>query len=193
MPRTNAKDALADTMETLILKMDFDDITVDMLSSEAGYSRTTFYNHFTDKYQLLAWVYMRRCNTYQAQCLDSGDWRSLGLQCAELLSEMSPFFARALRYDGHESLVESLTKYALDFYDQLFAKHLSKEEIPSHLHDILTAYLYGWTKLHQHWVVSGTQPDPEYIAKVSFDLLPQIVITLLDKCKTGTPEALADS
>ena len=42
-----------------MLRRDFADITVTDLCAAAEINRRTFYRHFTDKYQLVTWIYDR--------------------------------------------------------------------------------------------------------------------------------------
>lgn len=49
--------ALADTFKKLMLKQPINKITVNQITKECGLSRRTFYNHFSDTYKLLKWIY----------------------------------------------------------------------------------------------------------------------------------------
>lgn len=65
MPARNiTKQYLAKTMLELAKTEPFDKITVAGLTQRAGINRKTFYYHFTDKYNLLAWFFI---SGYQAQ------------------------------------------------------------------------------------------------------------------------------
>ncbi|MGI6205780.1 MAG: TetR family transcriptional regulator [Anaerovoracaceae bacterium] len=49
--------ALAESLRTLMMHMPFEKITIKDITDEANVIRTTFYNHFQDKYDLLDWIY----------------------------------------------------------------------------------------------------------------------------------------
>ena len=49
--------ALAESLRTLMMRMPFEKITIKDITDEANVIRTTFYNHFQDKYDLLDWIY----------------------------------------------------------------------------------------------------------------------------------------
>ena len=49
--------ALAESLRTLMMRMPFEKITIKDITDEAKVIRTTFYNHFQDKYDLLDWIY----------------------------------------------------------------------------------------------------------------------------------------
>lgn len=51
------KNALATSLKNLTSKMNFDKITIADITNECGLNRQTFYYHFTDKFELLNWIY----------------------------------------------------------------------------------------------------------------------------------------
>lgn len=49
--------ALAEGLKSLMTHMPFEKITIKDITDEANVIRTTFYNHFQDKYDLLDWIF----------------------------------------------------------------------------------------------------------------------------------------
>lgn len=49
--------ALAESLKSLMTHMPFEKITIRDITDEAKVIRTTFYNHFQDKYDLLDWIF----------------------------------------------------------------------------------------------------------------------------------------
>ena len=47
---------IADAFKRLVEKKDFNKITVKMIAAESGIMRSTFYNYFQDKYEILEWI-----------------------------------------------------------------------------------------------------------------------------------------
>ena len=47
---------IAESFKKLVLKKDFKKITVKMIAAESGIMRSTFYNYFQDKYEILEWI-----------------------------------------------------------------------------------------------------------------------------------------
>ena len=50
------KRLIADGFKALMLRYPFEKISIMMITNEAGIRRPSFYNHFQDKYDLLAWI-----------------------------------------------------------------------------------------------------------------------------------------
>ena len=51
--------ALARSLKKLVISNPFEKITIKQIADGAGVIRVTFYNHFQDKYDLLAWIVRR--------------------------------------------------------------------------------------------------------------------------------------
>ena len=59
MKRKTAKEMLAESFRELAEKKTVDKITVQDIIENCGYSKTTVYRSFKDKYDLMAWDYIR--------------------------------------------------------------------------------------------------------------------------------------
>ena len=59
MKRKTAKEILADSFRELAKQNAVDKITVTDIAENCDYSPSTFYRQFKDKYDLIAWDYMR--------------------------------------------------------------------------------------------------------------------------------------
>ena len=57
MKRKTAKEILAESFQELAEKKPVDKITVKDITGNCGYSTATFYRHFRDKYDLIAWYH----------------------------------------------------------------------------------------------------------------------------------------
>ncbi|MBQ9198052.1 MAG: TetR family transcriptional regulator [Clostridia bacterium] len=60
MKRMTAQEILAESFREIAEKKPVDKITVQDIINNCGYSKTTFYRVFKDKYDLMAWYYFRR-------------------------------------------------------------------------------------------------------------------------------------
>ena len=70
MSNTNlTKKELAESLKRLASERLFEHITVGDIVKECGVNRQTFYYHFTDKYELLDWIYNLN--------LDGDQWKAL--------------------------------------------------------------------------------------------------------------------
>ena len=88
MRRKTAKEILAESFRELAEKKSVDKITVPDIVENCGYSKTTFYRLFKDKYDLMAWDYAKR----QKEIMDQTErpdyeWKTTLLEGAFLFNE----------------------------------------------------------------------------------------------------------
>ena len=60
MKRQTAKDILAESFRELAAVRPVDRITIEDIVGNCSYSHATFYRHFRDKYDLMAWDYAQK-------------------------------------------------------------------------------------------------------------------------------------
>lgn len=59
MEKAKTEELLIESLKRLALKKSFEKITIRDITDEAGLIRSTFYNHFSDKYALLEAIFYR--------------------------------------------------------------------------------------------------------------------------------------
>ena len=65
--KRTTKDLLAESLRELCKIKLVDKITIRDLTQNCGLTAPTFYNHFRDKYELMAWIYNREVEKTIAQ------------------------------------------------------------------------------------------------------------------------------
>jgi len=73
MKRQTTKDILVASFQELALKKPIDKITIQDIANESGYSPATFYRHFRDKFDLIAWDYSQHTKNIMNQ---GKDWKA---------------------------------------------------------------------------------------------------------------------
>lgn len=67
------RNALATSLKKLTDTMNFDKITISDITKECGLNRQTFYYHFTDKLELLYWIYDNEAFSLTKD-INAGNW-----------------------------------------------------------------------------------------------------------------------
>ena len=92
MKRKTAKEILAESFRELAEKKPVDRITVPEIVENCGYSKTTFYREFKDKYDLMAWDYTRRQKVIMDQTASPDyEWKTKLLEGAYLFYEQRDY------------------------------------------------------------------------------------------------------
>ena len=105
MKRKTAREILAESFRELAGSKPVDKITVPNIIENCGYSKTTFYRLFKDKYDLMAWDYAQRLQAIVGQTeKDDYEWKQTLLDGALLYNEQKDYLRNLLLHtSGYES------------------------------------------------------------------------------------------
>ena len=177
MRESATKKVLAESLKELMLRRDFADITVtEMVSSRAlvcaaaEINRRTFYRHFTDKYQLVTWIYDKG---FQKAIGDDepGLFDLFGRVCTYLYADRA-FYARALTFTGqnsfHDFLCARLRPYLQADFSDLFSDPQNEAFMSGKMSDVVMDII-------QNWLSRPDCPPPEVFAPWALHLWKDIM------------------
>ena len=160
----HTKHLLADALKVLMIKKPLQKITIKELTDSCSVNRQTFYYHFDDIYQLLAWIYKSEAVSLAAD-MSYRTWQCETTAILEYLNEN-----RAFCYATYRSLgKEYLERFLVSAYDTSVGRILdSMEEAktlsPEDRTFIIRLYGYALSGVLQDWVASKFAVPPEKIA-----------------------------
>jgi len=93
--------ALAQSLKSLMTRMPFEKITIRDITSEASVIRTTFYNHFQDKYDLLDWIFYEYYIRPSNQLIENNMLLEAFRLMIRNMEKDKEFFLKATRSDEH--------------------------------------------------------------------------------------------
>ena len=174
MKRKTAREILAESFRELAGSTPVDKITVPNIIENCGYSKTTFYRLFKDKYDLMAWDYAQRLQAIMGQTEKADyEWKQTLLEGALLYNEQKDYLRNLLLHtSGYESFsrhmkqlhIESLTKCVLD------ASGLKELDVKTEMY--VRTYCQGTVDLSCDWIMGAFQVTPEEFAAVFEECLP---------------------
>lgn len=148
MRESATKKVLAESLKELMLRRDFTDITVTDLCAAAEINRRTFYRHFTDKYQLVTWIYDKG---FQKAIGDDepGLFDLFGRVCTYLYADRA-FYARALTFTGqnsfHDFLCARLRPYLQADFSDLFPDSQTEAFMSGKMSDVVMDIIQNWAQ-----------------------------------------------
>ena len=111
----NTKELLADSIKELAKSKSVEKISVREIVSNAGLTHMTFYNHFSNKYELIAWIYNVRICPYLGQLFSRVSWRETVRHFFDVLFEAPDFYMNALKNTyGENSFRYAANNFAID-------------------------------------------------------------------------------
>lgn len=109
VPRT--LNAIVDGFNRLIVDIDFQKISVDMIMKESGVSRSTFYRYFKDKYEVMNANFKNLLDYYIAP-ERSHNYRDLCYHLFSYAQDHLTIFRRAMESTGFNSFSNFIYEYS---------------------------------------------------------------------------------
>lgn len=165
------KKAIAKALIDLCDRKLFSKISVQDITKEVGLNRQTFYYHFTDKYDLLRWVYMQDSLVY----LDSTDlsldnWEEQALKMLKAMKEKSDFYYNTVSSDS-DILMSAFSEITIKLFSNLFDQmDEEKQLLPEDKAFYARFFSYGCSGVLNNWIIENYKETPLEIATQLFRL-----------------------
>ena len=171
--RKSTKELLGESIHDLAQIKPVDKITVKEITDNCGMSPATFYRHFHDKYELVAWIYNYQMeDIYMDFCTGSESWREAVRDMVMILDNDRSFYSNALInttgpnaffYATRQRSVELLTEYVK------FSNNGSISE--EQLFDI-SFYLWGMSCTITEWFLNKHPYTVDQITDHLYNAMP---------------------
>lgn len=152
---------LAACFKELLRQYPFQKISVKMIAEKAGMSRSAFYKHFSDKYELLGFIaeygVMRKVDVLLEEgMIDAG----IELLFRSIVGE-ADFFERAFAVTGQNSFEKSFGEMLERRLCRLLSESAVQLPLPSllTLNNLARYYSMGLTQSIKAWLDSGRRED----------------------------------
>ena len=175
MKRKTAKEILAESFRELAAAKNVDKITVKDITENCGYSSATFYRHFRDKYDLIAWDYSRNAAEIMNRIgVDGYTWRETLLDGAKYFEKEKIYLANLFL---HTNGLDSFMRYMIEANDGYIREHVMRSLQTDKLNEITSMYIHlychGTVALTCEWVLGKYQATAEEIAEIYERSLPE--------------------
>lgn len=168
----SGKQLLTEAMVSLAEKEPIGKITVKDLCATANVSKQTFYNHFLDKYDLIAHIFMQDIQPVPDE--KGLDYTEEELQKQlERIWEKRRFYKEAFSEDTQNSLSRYIEKYSIELNEKLLREHLGTDTLSEELLFSLRYHSYGCVRFTEAWVLGEVSISPEDLAKAQFRYMPE--------------------
>lgn len=120
-------------MKTLLSKNAFEKITVNELCDTADYPRSTFYNYFEDKYDLLAYCWSLIVDNIGLNEVKNMDENQILIECFDrlyrLINQNNAYLQTVLKHNSDGFLKGSLHEYMVTIAHDIFTDSFVDEHI----------------------------------------------------------------
>ena len=158
---------IAAAVKRLMAKKPLDKIRVTEICREAEIERPTFYYHFQDKYDLVAWIFF--------QDADSTDILSVASAAAGMnkMRQEMLFYRRAYEDSSQNALWQYMLEYFAERYTRLAKEKLGVDQLDTQLRYSIRLYCYGTVGMTREWILQDNITPAEVIVRMMFASMPE--------------------
>lgn len=169
------KKLLAQSFAQLAREKQIDDITVNDIVELCGISRTTFYRHFADKYELMNWIFDQYIESLTYRYSHISCYKALMFDIATFFGENRELFLRMLDYNGQNSFKEYFLAKTAEYVSTMLKRIQKKDHLTLNEEYMVIFNSNGVLNTLHCWLLSGCKESPKDIAQILIDSMPQSI------------------
>ncbi len=143
--RLTTKELLADSLKELSTQKPVDKITVKEIAQNCGFTSKTFYNHFQDKYDLIAWIYSTSTEKIMDKIGKDGyEWRDTLRDGFKYFLDNREFLKNlAANTKGQDSFINYVAQFNVKVLSDYVKRSKNLESLPPDVEIFVKVYCYG--------------------------------------------------
>lgn len=185
--KTEIERQLTDSFKGLVLITPVDKITIKEITDKAGVIRTTFYNHFQDKYEIIERIIWQELINPAKPLLENDMIEESFVLIFKNVEKEKPFYQRLSRMEGQNSfeqiVKQCIKKLLLEFMQLRMspagAKNLKMRYRWMSIDMIAEYYARSMSFVVMTWLQSGIEITPVDVAQVYQDILTRSLDDIL--------------
>jgi len=161
----DTKGILANSLIKLSSTKKISKITVLEIIGNCGVGRQTFYNHFSDKYDLINWIYKKKAEEILDIYFAKSSWYESIYQIYLIFEENKLFYINVFNESDYNTFMRFFFEHTRDYYINSIIKRCGKEEMTPALLYTIEFNSYGAVNMHAKWVRRGMKESAEEMAE----------------------------
>ena len=158
---------IADKMREIMKHKPIDKIRVTEICKAADIERPTFYYHFKDKYDLVAWMF---CTDAYGTDITSVPSAAAG---RNKMKQEILFYKRAYEDSSQNALWHYMVEYFTRRYTELAKKKLGIDILDTQLAYSIRFYCMGAVGMTREWVLTDNITSAETVVQMMFNSMPE--------------------
>lgn len=177
------KRKLAEALKKLMMKKDFDKITVRELVEAANITRPTFYYHFTDIYDLLTWIYNNELLAELKKGTDNVTWQEGILHAMHYIDKNRKFCLNVYNSVGRDTLEHFFRESTADVAKRAVEQQIKDTSASeSDVVLITTFYTDALASMLVRWLKEPQGRTPEQIISLLEHSVDEGICIALEQC-----------
>ena len=170
MDRT--KQLFADKILQLAKHKPIKNIQIKELCDLCGVERTTFYYHFRDKYELVAWIFKQNYIEEASRAETINDERMIR-EMFRRLSMQKEFFLNALQDSSQNNLREYMLAFYIEIEEKVLCEYYQTDSLDEELLYEVRNYSFGCMGHTIDWLLGKNNLSAEKMAYYQYKFMPE--------------------
>lgn len=166
------KKRLTDSLIYLMEEKPIDKITIEDITNHAQLTRTTFYNHFSDKYDVINSYHKEILNSTTFQIGKTCSWETATRTRFQKMLDDRLFITRAFQVEDVNSVFSEEYKCTLKVYSALLERELGNP-LDEQMNLLIRFYCLGSMKTTAQWICRNMMESPEFMTDLLKEAMPQ--------------------
>jgi len=174
------KELLAESLKDLSKIKPVDKITIKELTKNCGLTPPTFYNHFRDKYDLMAWIYNKKVEASLKNFGRGDSFEDVICKWLEIVLDDEKFYTNLLKNAvGQNSFRYTTNDYAIKLLeDWIKARHNLRTLTPE-ISFCIRFFMRAISETVSDWCLGKWDCSPREMAKFFVAAMPELLKPLL--------------
>lgn len=169
--RNRTKKLFSEELIQMVKEMSFEKVRVSQLCKRCGADRRTFYYHFIDKYDLVAWIFSED----YISALNAEEGKFTLQHAINILEKMyqNRSFYRAVFSDTSQNAIRNYSyQYFCDLGSSAMKKHFHLEELSMEMDYAIRAHSHACCELSFEWLKGDLNYTPRQFATLQYRYMP---------------------
>lgn len=178
--KQTTKELLAESFRELAKFKAVDKITIRELTQNCGLTSPTFYNHFRDKYDLMAWIYNRRVEASIENFGRGDSFEDVICKWMEIVLEDENFYVNLLKNAvGQNSFRYTTNDHAINLLADWIKTRHEINELSPEIYFCLRFFMRAVSEFVNDWCLDRWECSPREMAKFFVEAIPAPLKPLL--------------
>ena len=181
MKRKTTKEILAESFRELAEKKAVDKITIQEIVDNCDFSPATFYRHFRDKYDLIAWDYVHRTTVIMDKIgIDEYQWKHTLTDAMLFYTENRDYIHNLLNHtNGRDAFIRYMSEANVEHLEKYILKQTGEKTIDADTAVYVKIYVYGMAQTVCEWITGNLECDQKHLADLLEKALPEPLYPIL--------------
>lgn len=158
---------IAYKMKELMKHKTIDKIRITEICEAAEIERSTFYYHFQDKYDLVAWIFFQDAYKTDVISIESA---------AESMNRMKQdliFYKRAYEDNSQNPMWSYMLEYFVKRYTMLAKEKLGRDDLDAQTLFSIRHYCFGSVGMTREWLLNDNITPANTVVSMMFNSMPE--------------------